>query len=632
MSSCYNLGHVLDEIFAEKARVLTISRGQTPGAKVEIYSESWSSLNSWIESRLCKRKGASVPMLGSFTWEVKYGGDGSAFSRPIFIMSDSFIKEHRIRRQRVHVQPTLVPPEEINYSKLAIKFSKSLTKDMIFSGTRDIIKKIGDFVDRGYEFEIEFAFGVLKSKERQVRFEFNQARLAAILPENLRVGTMPQQPVAYDTMSESETASSFNGGGNQQTETRPTRPASSSAASSSSSAPFQNPAPSASASTSASASAEQRSATAPSSATSMQGQAPGQGHKMIPPLALPSVPASSGANVSFGGATLLSPRSSTFSADTASAPSPSQSMPQSPFVATNNNPTSPRGPTASQAMTMAASVPLFSSDYLPAGDRPISPGLQAVLMALEEHAELGASTKAELRERAKGRVDEAAYLRSLDIMESEAKFEEKTQTQAAEMQGAFEDGLKAKLEGQTMVKKTFRDLLDVQLAEAERRAKEDKQRRSEGKAAFFLPDSAGCVDNPPGALSGGPNYKTIKQNLFNDLTYQIRYNAERARVQKQQNLEEERDYLDHVAMELDLQHIAERVSHLEKQKALLSSWEREAHIRNLRKLQVAGAGAIKDYISVNLPDAADAQSAKQNPRFSIGYDFRKGKTTTAQPE
>ena len=253
-------------------------------------------------------------------------------------------------------------------------------------------------------------------------------------------------------------------------------------------------------------------------------------------------------------------------------------------------------------------------------------------MALEEHAELGASTKAELRERAKGRVDEAAYLRSLDTMESEAKFEEKTQTQAAEMQGAFEDGLKAKLEGQTMVKKTFRDLLDVQLAEAEMRAKEDKQRRSEGKAAFFLPDSAGCVDNPPGALSGGPNYKTIKQNLFNDLTYQIRYNAERARVQKQQNLEEERDYLDHVAMELDLQHIAERVSHLEKQKALLSSWEREAHIRNLRKLQVAGAGAIKDYISVNLPDAADAQSAKQNPRFSIGYDFRKGKTTTAQPE
>ena len=627
MSSCYNLGHVLDEIFAEKARVLTISRGQTPGAKIEIYSESWSSLNSWIESRLCKRKGASVPMLGSFTWEVKYGGDGSAFSRPIFIMSDSFIKEHRIRRQRVHIQPALVPPEEINYSKLAIKFSKSLTKDMIFSGTRDIIKKIGDFVDRGYEFEIEFAFGVLKSKERQVRFEFNQARLAAILPENLRVGTLPQQPVAFDSMSESETASSFGGGGNQHTETRPTRPASSSAASSSSSAPFQYPAPSASASTSA----EQRSATAPSSATSMQGQASGQGHKMVPPLAIPSVPAS-GANVSFGGATTVSPRSSTYSADLASAPSSSQSMPQSPFAATAYNPASPRGPTASQALTMAASVPLFTSDYLPAGERPISPGLQAVLMALEEHAELGASTKAELRERAKGRVDEAAYLRSLEIMESEAKFEEKTQMQAAVMQGAFEDGLKAKLEGQTMVKKTFRDLLDVQLAESERRAKEDKQRRSEGKAAFFLPDSAGCIDNPPGALSGGPNYKTIKQNLYNDLTYQIRTNAERARVQKQEALEEERDYLDHVAMELDLQHIAERVSHLEKQKALLSSWEREAHIRNLRKLQVAGAGAIKDYISVNLPDSADALSAKLNPRFSIGYDFRKGRTTTGQPE
>jgi hypothetical protein len=118
--------------------------------------------------------------LGSFTWEIKYTGDGSTVSRPIFIMSESFLKDHRVRRQRVHKTPNTVAAEEINYSKLAIKFTKTLTKDMIFTGTRDIIKKIGDFVDRMYEFEIAFSFGTLKCKERKVRFDFNQNRLIQV--------------------------------------------------------------------------------------------------------------------------------------------------------------------------------------------------------------------------------------------------------------------------------------------------------------------------------------------------------------------------------------------------------------------------------------------------------------------
>lgn len=276
---------------------------------------------------------------------------------------------------------------------------------------------------------------------------------------------------------------------------------------------------------------------------------------------------------------------------------------------------------------MAASVPLSFSGYLPASasERPISPGLQAVLMALEEHAELGAATKAELRNRAKARVEEEAYLRSLEHVESEARFEEKTQAVAQAMQEQFEDGLKSKLEGESSKKQTFKTLLDAQKIELEQRLHAEKQRLREGKAAFFLPESAGCIENPPGALPGGPNYRTIKQSLYDDLTFQIRSNAERTLRQKQQDLDEERDYLDHVAMELDLQNIAERVTHLEKQKALLASWERDAHIRNLRKLQVAGAGAVKDYIYVNLPEAAEAAEAKKPGRFSIGYDYRKGK-------
>ena len=194
---------IIREVLSDKAHISTISRGQTAANKETIYRESWEALNAWIETKISKKKGAEVPMLGSFTWELKHQGDGRVMSRPIFLMSDSFVKDHGVKRQRIHKSPDIVKAEEINYSKLAIKFSKSLSKDMVFSGTRDIIKKIGDFVDRSYEFEVEFSFGTFKSKEKKVKFEFNQSRLAAILPENMRIGVLSDndQP-DVDTMTE----------------------------------------------------------------------------------------------------------------------------------------------------------------------------------------------------------------------------------------------------------------------------------------------------------------------------------------------------------------------------------------------------------------------------------------------
>lgn len=115
-------------------------------------------------------------MLGSFTWQVEEGQ-----YRPLFLISDSFVKEHNIKRPRVHKLPNVAPCEETNFSKLAIKFSNSLTKDMVFCGVRDIIKKIGDFIDRVYEFEIDFSFGILKSKNRRVKFDFNSKRLRKVI-------------------------------------------------------------------------------------------------------------------------------------------------------------------------------------------------------------------------------------------------------------------------------------------------------------------------------------------------------------------------------------------------------------------------------------------------------------------
>lgn len=85
-----------------------------------------------------------------------------------------------MKREKIHRLPETTPIEEVNYSLLAIKFSNALTKDMVFSGLRDTIKKIGDFIDRGYEIEIAFTFGTLSAKDRRVKFEFNQSRLLEV--------------------------------------------------------------------------------------------------------------------------------------------------------------------------------------------------------------------------------------------------------------------------------------------------------------------------------------------------------------------------------------------------------------------------------------------------------------------
>lgn len=625
--SVLDLGDVLNEVLLEKARVLTVARGQTPGAKLEIYTESWGALNNWIESRLCVRKGASIPMLGAFTWEIKYGGDGNVYSRPIFVMSDSFLKEHRIRRQRVHQPPNVVPPEEINYSKLAIRFSRALTKDMIFTGTRDIIKKIGDFVDRSLEFDIDFPFGTLKCKERAVRFEFNQARLAAILPESLRIGTLPQQQggSSYDAMSESERTATYSQpsmqGANQQEDegavglTVSARGAAlgARAVGRSSSAPeFEgpgrkipplklglalNPPGSASAAAASSSSSSNSNSGAGYGLDGERGSDRGGG---MPPIYPPSSPARY-AN------TALDLSSTVALQAPASSDDPSHDLDLS---ATSSSPSS------------SSARPRYSSaTYTPACERPISPGLQAVLLALEEHT--GVVDKTALRDRAKARVEEAAYLKALEAVADDAHFEETVQGVAAAMQDAFEDGLKARMESFHSNKKTVKKDLFEQIDEVEARRAVERQAQRDMKAAFFLPPSAGCIENPPGCLDGGPNYTSIKESLHRDLTYQIRTNEQRAQTHKRQAMQEEKAYLDHVAMELDLQNIAERVSHLQKQKTLLASWERDAHIRNLRKLQVAGPSAVQDYISINLPDAAEAE--KTQKAFSIGYDFRKGK-------
>jgi hypothetical protein len=49
--SAYTLDHIIDECLAEKAKQL-----MAPECKRDMYIESWTALNNWIETRFFKRK------------------------------------------------------------------------------------------------------------------------------------------------------------------------------------------------------------------------------------------------------------------------------------------------------------------------------------------------------------------------------------------------------------------------------------------------------------------------------------------------------------------------------------------------------------------------------------------------
>jgi hypothetical protein len=127
------------------------------------------------------RKGAEAPNLGNFAWEFfskssdPQSSDHYAMScRPIFVLSDAFKRVNNLPKKKLSsLPPTLSPSDMINFHKLALRYSKNLTKDIIFSGFRDIVRKIGEIVAANKRIKLAFSVGTLVVVEKNVTFEFD---------------------------------------------------------------------------------------------------------------------------------------------------------------------------------------------------------------------------------------------------------------------------------------------------------------------------------------------------------------------------------------------------------------------------------------------------------------------------
>ena len=70
------------------------------------------------------------------------------------------------------IKRTLEPIEDINFSKIAIKYSNVLSKDMVQTCLKHLLSEIGNKLASGCTISIDFGFGKLKAKARTVSFVF----------------------------------------------------------------------------------------------------------------------------------------------------------------------------------------------------------------------------------------------------------------------------------------------------------------------------------------------------------------------------------------------------------------------------------------------------------------------------
>jgi len=242
--------------------------------------------------------------------------------------------------------------------------------------------------------------------------------------------------------------------------------------------------------------------------------------------------------------------------------------------------------------------------------------------------------KKEFRQRAKDAVAEQAYIREIDTLEDHARLDDNVLHQTTSDYNEWKDGIAQQKEDYKLQIKEMRSALDAQLKVKHEQDEWEKNDKRNTIMRFILPDNAGLVTGSSLGASYGADGKVISSRvkIDKDIQRQIRENAAREEKNKLDSLTREREYVKRLVLETELMNVQARANDLEKQRQMLESWEKEGHIRNVKKLQRFGKQSVKDYIETNLAETTMNMTIN-NPSTtiggainkSIGYDIRKGR-------
>ena len=173
----YTLEHLINEC-AELPYTLRTARAKLPvGKKKKMLKEVWDALTAWIRDANERGKGAKIPNFAEFNFaEIRDRRTGDVLKRKLkFRILESFARTHGLPYKKPLVPLPFGPVEDINFTKIAIKFSTTLTKDIVFVGVRDLVKAMGKCFIRHPVVTMDFGFGNLVCRNRKINFAFSEA-------------------------------------------------------------------------------------------------------------------------------------------------------------------------------------------------------------------------------------------------------------------------------------------------------------------------------------------------------------------------------------------------------------------------------------------------------------------------
>lgn len=169
----YTLQSLLEEVAKKRGRLLDKTKSQ--GQPHDDYAQVWDTLNRYVTACLVQKKGVNITNFCRVGWQLEQKRANKVVHRPYFQLADSFCRAYSVdesRRAPMPPEKELCPMEEFNFSKAAIKYSQTLTKDVMFTGLRSVVQCLGEAISDSKQVSVDFEFGRLTCQNNDPRFVF----------------------------------------------------------------------------------------------------------------------------------------------------------------------------------------------------------------------------------------------------------------------------------------------------------------------------------------------------------------------------------------------------------------------------------------------------------------------------
>lgn len=139
-------------------------------------ADVWDGVSAFVQKNLSQQKGVVIPGFGTFTFtQVKLDVGNNKFAvsqRPVFILSEKFVKTHGLRQKKYTV-PGGLPVVQLNLAQLSIESQRSFNRDTIDTCVREVHGALSRCVASGRPVEFTFSgIGRLLIRDSVVKMKF----------------------------------------------------------------------------------------------------------------------------------------------------------------------------------------------------------------------------------------------------------------------------------------------------------------------------------------------------------------------------------------------------------------------------------------------------------------------------